>query len=61
VLLGGATLRAGYLLAFKGSELRQRAATQQVQNTVVPAKRGTISDRHGKEQQHERQAEPSND
>ena len=49
VLLGGATLRAGYLLAFKGSELRQRAATQQVQNTVVPAKRGTISDRHGKE------------
>ena len=49
MLLGGATLRAGYLFAFKGGELRQRAATQQVQNMVVPAKRGTISDRHGKE------------
>jgi len=48
-LLGAATLRAGYLFAFKGSELSQRAATQQVQNSVVPAKRGKITDRHGKE------------
>jgi cell division protein FtsI (penicillin-binding protein 3) len=48
-LLGAATLRAGYLFAFKGAELRQRATTQQVQDTTVPAKRGAISDRHGKE------------
>ncbi len=47
-LLGLATMRAGYLLAFKGGELRQRAASQQVENNHVPAKRGTISDRNGK-------------
>jgi cell division protein FtsI (penicillin-binding protein 3) len=48
LLLGLATMRAGYLLAFKGGELRQRAASQQVENNLVPAKRGTITDRNGK-------------
>ncbi len=47
-LLAAATLRTGYLLAFKGSELKQLAATQQVENNTVFAKRGTITDRHGK-------------
>ena len=47
-LLGAATLRAGYLLAFKGPELKRMAATQQVENNTLPAKRGTITDRHGK-------------
>ncbi len=46
--LGFATLRAGYLLAFKGSELRRMASVQQAEDTIVPAKRGTITDRHGK-------------
>jgi cell division protein FtsI (penicillin-binding protein 3) len=48
-LLALATLRTGYLLAFKGHALKKLAITQQVEKTVVPARRGTISDRHGKE------------
>ena len=49
LLLGAATLRAGYLLAFKGGELKQLAATQQVENITLIAKRGTITDRNGRE------------
>jgi cell division protein FtsI/penicillin-binding protein 2 len=44
-----AALRAGYLMAFKGSGLRELAATQQVQDVTVIARRGTITDRHGAE------------
>lgn len=47
MLLGLATLRAGYLFAFKGASLKELAATQQVENLTEIAKRGTISDRHG--------------
>jgi cell division protein FtsI/penicillin-binding protein 2 len=47
LLLGLATLRTGYLLAFKGSNLRKLAATQQVENLTEIAQRGTITDRHG--------------
>jgi cell division protein FtsI (penicillin-binding protein 3) len=47
VLLGAATLRAGYLFAFKGGSLKKLAATQQIEDLSVPAKRGTITDRHG--------------
>jgi cell division protein FtsI (penicillin-binding protein 3) len=47
LLIGLATLRAGYLFAFKGSGLRQLAATQQVENVTEIAKRGTITDRRG--------------
>jgi cell division protein FtsI (penicillin-binding protein 3) len=49
MLLGLAVLRAGYLFAFKGGELKSLAATQQVENMTMPAKRGTIYDRHGRE------------
>jgi cell division protein FtsI (penicillin-binding protein 3) len=49
VLLGFASLRAGYLLAFKGDDLKSRAATQQVENVTVIARRGTITDRNGAE------------
>jgi cell division protein FtsI (penicillin-binding protein 3) len=49
LLLGGATLRTGYLLAFKGQGLRRLAATQQVEKVVEPARRGTITDRHGRD------------
>ena len=47
--LGCATLRAGYLLAFKGDSLKTMASTQQVQEVTLIAKRGTITDRHGAE------------
>jgi cell division protein FtsI (penicillin-binding protein 3) len=46
-LLALATLRAGYLFAFKGGSLKQLAATQQVENLTEIAPRGTITDRHG--------------
>ena len=48
-LLAFAGLRAGYLLAFKGGDLKLRAATQQVENVTVIAQRGTITDRNGAE------------
>jgi cell division protein FtsI (penicillin-binding protein 3) len=47
VLLGLATLRAGYLFAFKGSSLRKLAVTQQVEDLTQIARRGTIVDRRG--------------
>ena len=49
LLLAFASLRAGYLLAFKGDSLKARAATQSVQNVTVIARRGTITDRNGAE------------
>ena len=48
-MLAFAGLRAGYLLAFKGGDLKLRAATQQVENVTVIAPRGTITDRNGAE------------
>jgi cell division protein FtsI/penicillin-binding protein 2 len=48
-MLAFAGLRAGYLLAFKGGDLKLRAATQQVENVTVIARRGTITDRNGAE------------
>jgi cell division protein FtsI (penicillin-binding protein 3) len=49
LLLGGAALRAGYLFAFKGSELSRLASTQQIDDATVLAHRGTIYDRNGRE------------
>lgn len=49
MLLGIAVLRAGYLFAFKGGELKQMASTQQVEDITLYAKRGTITDRNGRE------------
>jgi cell division protein FtsI (penicillin-binding protein 3) len=49
VLLAFAILRAGYLLVFKGGELKTMASTQHVQDVTLIAKRGTITDRHGAE------------
>src|SRR5688572_7950375 len=49
MLLGLAALRAGYLFAFKGGELKSLAATQQVENITLYARRGTIVDRNGRE------------
>ncbi len=46
-LLSIAALRAAYLGVIKGGGLRHLAATQQVSNDVVPASRGTITDRNG--------------
>ena len=44
-----ATLRAGYLVAFKGDSLKTMASTQHVQEVTLIAKRGTVTDRHGAE------------
>src|SRR5918992_3072921 len=49
LLLVFAGFRATYLVAFKGDDLRGRAAQQQVQEFVVPARRGAITDRNGRE------------
>ena len=49
LFLGFAVTRAGYLFAFKGGELKNLAATQQVENMTMPAKRGMIYDRNGRE------------
>jgi cell division protein FtsI/penicillin-binding protein 2 len=49
MMLGIAVLRAGYLFAFKGGELKRLAATQQVEDITLYAKRGTITDRNGRE------------
>lgn len=46
VLAGG---RAAWLQTVKASGLKERAATQQVEDLVVPARRGRITDRHGLE------------
>ena len=48
-LLSVALLRAGYLGALRAGSLQQAAATQQVTKLVIPATRGTITDRHGVE------------
>jgi cell division protein FtsI (penicillin-binding protein 3) len=47
LLVAGA--RALQLGGLKGSSLRQKADTQQVSQVIVPARRGTISDRRGVE------------
>src|SRR5687768_477430 len=44
-----AGMRAAWLGTVKASGLKERAATQQVENLEVPARRGTITDRHGLE------------
>jgi cell division protein FtsI (penicillin-binding protein 3) len=49
VLLGLAGLRAVWLGTVKASSLKDRAATQQVEELDMPARRGTITDRHGVE------------
>jgi cell division protein FtsI (penicillin-binding protein 3) len=49
LLLVFAGFRGAYLVAFKGDDLRGRAAQQQVQEFVVPARRGAITDRNGRE------------
>jgi cell division protein FtsI/penicillin-binding protein 2 len=49
VLLCAAGLRATWLSTVKASSLRERALTQQVEELAVPARRGTITDRHGVE------------
>jgi cell division protein FtsI/penicillin-binding protein 2 len=46
-LLAAATMRAAWLGTVKAGGLKQRAVTQQVEQLDVPARRGTISDRHG--------------
>src|ERR1035437_10340611 len=42
-------MRATYLGAVRAGSLQQAAATQQVTKLVIPAPRGTITDRHGVE------------
>jgi cell division protein FtsI (penicillin-binding protein 3) len=49
VLLSLATFRAAWLGTVRSEELRNRAVTQQVDDLNVPARRGTITDRHGVE------------
>jgi cell division protein FtsI (penicillin-binding protein 3) len=49
VVLAAAGLRAGYLASFKGDTFKALAAKQQVEDTTVLARRGTIRDRRGKE------------
>jgi cell division protein FtsI/penicillin-binding protein 2 len=49
VLLAAATLRATWLGTVKAGGLKKRALTQQTEDLGVPARRGTISDRHGLE------------
>ena len=44
-----ASARAAWLGTVKASGLKERAATQQVEDLEVPARRGTITDRHGLE------------
>jgi cell division protein FtsI (penicillin-binding protein 3) len=48
-LLFAAAARAGYLGAIQGSRLKRAATTQQVAKVPVPALRGAITDRGGKE------------
>jgi cell division protein FtsI (penicillin-binding protein 3) len=49
ILLTFAAGRATYLGSFKAASLREVAATQQIVTLPVPARRGTITDRHGVE------------
>jgi cell division protein FtsI (penicillin-binding protein 3) len=49
LLLGAATARATWLGTVKASSLGDRAVQQQVEELVVPARRGTIVDRNGME------------
>jgi cell division protein FtsI (penicillin-binding protein 3) len=46
-LLAFAALRAAYLGTFKAGSLKRAAISQQVAVVDVPARRGTITDRHG--------------
>jgi cell division protein FtsI (penicillin-binding protein 3) len=48
-LLSVGLLRAAYLGAFRAGSLQQAAATEQVTRLVIPAPRGTITDRNGVE------------
>ncbi|MGN0453321.1 MAG: penicillin-binding transpeptidase domain-containing protein [Ruminococcus sp.] len=45
---GAAICRLGYLQVFKAAELEQKAVSQQLTDTTLSAKRGTIYDRNGK-------------
>src|SRR5919106_664647 len=49
LLLGAATARAAWLGTVKSRSLGDRALQQQVEDLVVPARRGTIYDRNGVE------------
>jgi cell division protein FtsI/penicillin-binding protein 2 len=49
LLLALAAGRAAWLSTVKADDLSQRAASQQVEDLAVPARRGTILDRHGVE------------
>jgi cell division protein FtsI (penicillin-binding protein 3) len=49
LLLGAATARAAWLGTVKSESLGERAVQQQVEDLVVPARRGTILDRRGVE------------
>ncbi|MGH2782376.1 MAG: peptidoglycan D,D-transpeptidase FtsI family protein [Thermoleophilaceae bacterium] len=49
LLLGAATARAAWLGTVKAGSLGERAVQQQVEDIVVPARRGTILDRRGLE------------
>jgi cell division protein FtsI/penicillin-binding protein 2 len=49
VLLLFGLLRAGWLATVRAEDLGSRAAAQQTQNIVVPARRGRITDRYGVE------------
>jgi cell division protein FtsI (penicillin-binding protein 3) len=49
LLLGAATARATWIGTVRAGSLGARAVHQQIEDTVVPASRGTIVDRHGME------------
>jgi cell division protein FtsI (penicillin-binding protein 3) len=49
LLLLAATVRAVWLATVRSGSLKERAVTQQVEDLTVPARRGTITDRHGLE------------
>ncbi len=49
LLLVIAVVRAAWLGTVQADDLRSRASTQQVEDLTVPARRGTITDRHGTE------------
>jgi cell division protein FtsI (penicillin-binding protein 3) len=49
LLLGAATARATWIGTVRAGSLGARAVQQQVEDMVVPARRGTIVDRHGME------------
>jgi cell division protein FtsI (penicillin-binding protein 3) len=49
LLLTAASMRAAWLGTVQAGSLKHRALTQQVEDLKVPARRGTITDRHGTE------------